>query len=115
MEQPEADRRLLVFTRHYLARMYLCDKQMSACEKELENVIRLLESSDQRPQVDNGPEHINEHVIYLKEACTQLQAIDKVLIQKWGLIQNFEKDGRFGKYLWRNTTVYIQVLRCPCS
>ena len=29
------------------------------------------------PQVNNGPEHINEHATYLKEACNQLQAVDK--------------------------------------
>src|ERR1700710_2603264 len=29
------------------------------------------------PQVNNGPEHINEHATYLKEACSQLQAANK--------------------------------------
>ncbi|KAK2005325.1 hypothetical protein LZ32DRAFT_674608, partial [Colletotrichum eremochloae] len=29
------------------------------------------------PQVNNGPEHINEHATYLKEACNQLQAVDR--------------------------------------
>jgi hypothetical protein len=28
------------------------------------------------PQVNNGPEHINEHAAYLKEAFNQLQAIN---------------------------------------
>ncbi|CAG9950815.1 unnamed protein product [Clonostachys rosea f. rosea IK726] len=29
------------------------------------------------PQVNNGPEHINEHATYLKEVCNQLQAVDR--------------------------------------
>ncbi|CAI6041452.1 unnamed protein product [Clonostachys chloroleuca] len=29
------------------------------------------------PQANNGPEHINEHATYLKEACNQLQAVDR--------------------------------------
>ena len=29
------------------------------------------------PQVNTGPEHINEHATYLREACHQLQAVDR--------------------------------------
>jgi hypothetical protein len=29
------------------------------------------------PQVNNGPEHINEHATYLREACHQMQAVDR--------------------------------------
>jgi hypothetical protein len=28
------------------------------------------------PQVNNGPEHINEHATYLREACNQLQTVN---------------------------------------
>ncbi|KAM3538309.1 hypothetical protein ARSEF1564_008771 [Beauveria bassiana] len=27
------------------------------------------------PQVNNGPEHINEHATYLREACNQLKVL----------------------------------------
>ncbi|KAJ5706891.1 pol-like protein [Penicillium malachiteum] len=30
-----------------------------------------------RPQVNDGPEHINEHATYLREACNQRQAVGR--------------------------------------
>jgi hypothetical protein len=29
------------------------------------------------PQVNNGPENINEHATYLREACEQLQTVNR--------------------------------------
>ena len=29
------------------------------------------------PQMNDGPEHINEHATYLREACNQLQAVGR--------------------------------------
>ena len=43
------------------------------------------------PQVNNGPEHINEHATYLKEACNQLQALDKGRTNQvpWNIVQPY--------------------------
>ena len=45
------------------------------------------------PQVNNGPEHINEHATYLREACNQLQAADR---------------GRTNQIPWRIVQAYIE-------
>ena len=58
------------------------------------------------PQVNNDPEHINEHATYLKEACNQLQAVDR---------------GRQNQVLWNVVQPYLastialigKVLRQP--
>src|SRR5436305_8932711 len=43
------------------------------------------------PQVNNGPEHINEHATYLREACNQLQAIDRGRQNQvpWNIVQSY--------------------------
>ncbi len=43
------------------------------------------------PQVNNGPEHINEHAAYLREACNQLQAVDKGRLNQvpWNMVQQY--------------------------
>ncbi|KIW95026.1 uncharacterized protein Z519_03607 [Cladophialophora bantiana CBS 173.52] len=43
------------------------------------------------PQVNNGPEHINEHATYLREACNQLQAADKGRTNQipWHIVQSY--------------------------
>ncbi|EEH22248.2 hypothetical protein PABG_04459 [Paracoccidioides brasiliensis Pb03] len=43
------------------------------------------------PQVNNGPEHINEHAAYLREACHQLQAVDKGRQNQvpWNIVQQY--------------------------
>ena len=43
------------------------------------------------PQVNNGPEHINEHATYLREACHQLQAVDKGRANQipWTVVQSY--------------------------
>ena len=43
------------------------------------------------PQVNNGPEHINEHATYLREACHQLQAADKGRANQipWNIVQPY--------------------------
>ena len=42
-------------------------------------------------QVNNGPEHINEHATYLREACNQLQAIDRGKQNQvpWNIVQPY--------------------------
>ena len=45
------------------------------------------------PQVNNGPEYINEHATYLREACNQLQAVDR---------------GRQNQVLWNIVQPYIE-------
>jgi hypothetical protein len=43
------------------------------------------------PQVNNGPEHINKHATYLREACNQLQAADKGRTNQipWNIVQPY--------------------------
>lgn len=43
------------------------------------------------PQVNNGPEHINEHATYLREACHQLQAVDRGRHNQvpWNIVQKY--------------------------
>jgi hypothetical protein len=43
------------------------------------------------PQVNNGPENINEHAAYLKEVCNQLQAADKGRTNQipWNTVQPY--------------------------
>lgn len=43
------------------------------------------------PQVDIGPEHINEHATYLREACNDLQAVDKGRSNQipWNIVQPY--------------------------
>lgn len=43
------------------------------------------------PQVNNGPEHINEHATYLREVCNQLQAVDKGRTNQvpWNIVQSY--------------------------
>jgi hypothetical protein len=43
------------------------------------------------PQVNNGPEHINEHATYLREACNQLQAVDRGRQNQvpWNIVQPY--------------------------
>jgi hypothetical protein len=43
------------------------------------------------PQVNIGPEHINEHATYLKDACTQLQAVDRGRQNQvpWNIVQQY--------------------------
>ena len=45
------------------------------------------------PQVNNGPEHINEHATYLREACNQLQAVDR---------------GRHNQVPWNTVQTYLE-------
>ncbi|KAF3484323.1 uncharacterized protein GIQ15_03647 [Arthroderma uncinatum] len=40
------------------------------------------------PQVNNGPEHINEHAAYLREACHQLQALGQDQVP-WNIVQKY--------------------------
>jgi len=58
------------------------------------------------PQVNNGPEHINEHATYLKEACNQLQNVDKGRKSQvpWNVIQ---------PYLTSTISLIGKVLRQP--
>lgn len=41
--------------------------------------------------MNNGPEHINEHAIYLNEACKQLQAVDRGRHNQvpWNVVQQY--------------------------
>lgn len=43
------------------------------------------------PQVNNGPEHINEHATYLREACNQLQVVDRGRQNQvpWNIVQPY--------------------------
>jgi len=43
------------------------------------------------PQVNNGPEHMNEHATYLREACNQLQAVDRGKQNQvpWNIVQPY--------------------------
>ncbi|KAJ9137654.1 Endonuclease/exonuclease/phosphatase [Pleurostoma richardsiae] len=43
------------------------------------------------PQVNNGPEHINEHATYLREACSQLQAVERGRqdLVPWNVVQQY--------------------------
>jgi hypothetical protein len=43
------------------------------------------------PQVNNGPEPINEHATYLREACNQLQAVDRGKQNQvpWNIVQSY--------------------------
>ncbi|KIM93114.1 hypothetical protein OIDMADRAFT_66969, partial [Oidiodendron maius Zn] len=43
------------------------------------------------PQINNGPEHINEHATYLREACNQLQAAEKGRSNQipWNVVQPY--------------------------
>jgi hypothetical protein len=43
------------------------------------------------PQVNNGPDHINEHATYLREACNQLQAVDRGRQNQvpWNIVQPY--------------------------
>jgi len=43
------------------------------------------------PQVNNGPEHINEHATYLREACNNLQAVDRGRHNQvpWNIVQPY--------------------------
>lgn len=58
------------------------------------------------PQVNNGPEHINEHATYLREACKQLQAVDKGRQNQvpWNIVQ---------KYLESTIALVGKVLQQP--
>ena len=58
------------------------------------------------PRVNNGPEHINEHATYLKEACQQLQAVDKGRQNQvpWNIVQ---------PYLESTIALVGKVLRQP--
>ena len=43
------------------------------------------------PQVNNGPEHINEHAAYLREACDRLQTVERGKINQvpWHIVQSY--------------------------
>ena len=43
------------------------------------------------PQVNNGPEHINEHATYLREACNQLQDVERGKVNQvpWNIVQQY--------------------------
>jgi hypothetical protein len=43
------------------------------------------------PLVNNGPEHINEHATYLRDACNQLQAVDRGRQNQvpWNIVQPY--------------------------
>jgi hypothetical protein len=58
------------------------------------------------PQVNNGPENINEHAIYLKEAYDQLQATDKGRLNQvpWNTVQ---------QYVTSTLALIAKVLRQP--
>ncbi|OCL15346.1 hypothetical protein AOQ84DRAFT_406188 [Glonium stellatum] len=60
----------------------------------------------QWPQVNNGPEHINEHATYLREACNQLQAVDRGKQNQvpWHIVQS---------YIASTITLVGKVLRQP--
>src|SRR5687767_10886811 len=55
------------------------------------------------PQVNKGPEHINEHATYLKEVCNQLQAVDRNRHTQvpWNIVQAYLEStlGLIGKVL----------------
>ena len=58
------------------------------------------------PQVNIGPEHINEHATYLKEACSQLQAVGRGRQNQvaWNIVQ---------PYLEATIALVGKVLRQP--
>ena len=58
------------------------------------------------PKVNNAPEHINEHATYLKEACNELQAVDRGRQNQvpWSIIQ---------PYLTSTIALVGKVLRQP--
>lgn len=58
------------------------------------------------PQVNNGPEHINEHATYLKEACNQLQVMGRGRQNQvpWNIVQ---------PYLASTLALIGKVLRQP--
>ena len=58
------------------------------------------------PRVTNGPEHINEHATYLREACNQLQAVDRGRQNQvpWNIVQ---------PYLESTLALVGKVLRQP--
>ena len=58
------------------------------------------------PQVNNGPEHINEHTTYLREACNQLQAVDRGRQNQvpWNIVQ---------PYIASTITLISKVLQQP--
>lgn len=58
------------------------------------------------PQVNNGPEYLNEHATYLKEKCEQLQALDRGRKNQvpWNVIQS---------YLESTASLIGKVLRQP--
>lgn len=58
------------------------------------------------PQVNTGPEHINEHATYLREACNQLQAVDRGRQNQvpWNIVQ---------PYLESTIALIGKVLRQP--
>ena len=58
------------------------------------------------PRVNNGPEHINEHATYLKEACDQLQAVDRGRQNQipWNIVQ---------PYLTSTIALIGKILRQP--
>ena len=60
------------------------------------------------PQVNNGPEHINEHATYLREACNQLQAVDRGRQNQvpWNIVQ---------PYIASTITLIGKVLRLAMS
>lgn len=58
------------------------------------------------PRVTNGPEHINEHATYLREAYNQLQAVDRGQQNQvsWNIVQ---------PYLESTIALVGKVLRQP--
>jgi hypothetical protein len=58
------------------------------------------------PQVNNGPEHINEHATYLREACNQLQAAGESRQNQvpWNVVQT---------YITSTVTLISKVLQQP--
>jgi hypothetical protein len=58
------------------------------------------------PQVNNGPENINEHATYLKEAYNQLQAVDRGRQNQvpWKIVQ---------QYMASTVALISKVLRQP--
>lgn len=58
------------------------------------------------PQVNDGPEHINEHATYLREACNQLQAVGRGRQNQvpWNIVQ---------PYLASTLALIGKVLRQP--
>ncbi|KAK8147724.1 hypothetical protein G3M48_001147 [Beauveria asiatica] len=58
------------------------------------------------PKVNNGPQHINEHATYLKEACHQLQTVDRGRQNQvpWHIVQ---------PYLESTIALVGKVLRQP--